>query len=118
VIDLCLVLLIILMVVSPMMDQPPVDIKLPVAKTVDDKENSISLTVDQNGRMALNTEEISSDKLPQLLNLLIREQGEDVRVVIRADKAVQYGTLTDLLKTAKTAGAQRISIGTEPPKDQ
>ncbi|MBI4395517.1 MAG: biopolymer transporter ExbD [Elusimicrobia bacterium] len=117
VIDLCLVLLVILLIISPMLDAPPVEVKLPTAKTKEEKENNISITVAPNGKMALNTETIDSKELPKLLNMLIREQGDDVLVIIRADKDVQYGQLTDILKTAKTSGAKRISLGTEKPKE-
>jgi len=117
VIDLCLVLLIILMVVSPMLDHPPVEVKLPQAKTAEEKDNNIALTVAPDGRMALNAEEVSKGDLPKLLNLLIREQGEGILVIIRADKDVKYGVLTDLLKTVKTAGAKRISLGTDKGKE-
>lgn len=119
VIDLCLVLLVILLVVSPMLEKPPVEVKLPHADTKAEKENNISITVAPDGRMAVNTDMIDDPaKLPQLLRVLLLEQGEDTVVIIRADKNVEYGALTDLLATVKTAGARRISLGTDQAKDE
>jgi biopolymer transport protein ExbD len=116
VIDLCLVLLVILLIISPLLDQPPVEVKLPLAKTTEEKENNIAITVDPSGKIALNTDVVTREELPKTLSLLIREQGDDVMVILRADKDVEYGTLTELLKIAKTAGAKKISLGTEQPK--
>ncbi|HRY29048.1 MAG TPA: biopolymer transporter ExbD [Elusimicrobiota bacterium] len=116
VIDLCLVLLVILLILSPLMDAPNLTIKLPEAKTKEEKENIISLSVTPDGKMALNTDLIEAGDIPKLLPVLLAEQGENTPVVIRADKNVTYGRLTDLLKTVKTAGAKRISLGTEQPK--
>ncbi len=113
VIDLCLVLLVVLLVVSPMLDKPPVDVQLPKAQTKEEKENNIAVTVAPDGRLAVNTDIVEKTDLPRVLKALLLEQGEDTVVVIRADKDVLYGDLTDLLKLAKEAGARRISLGTE-----
>lgn len=117
VIDLCLVLLVILLILSPLMDVPPLKVQLPQAKTKEEKENNISVTVDPQGKMALNTDDIAAADLPRLLPVMLAEQGFDTPVVIRADKNVSYGALTDLLKVIKTAGARRISLGTDQPKE-
>lgn len=117
VIDLCLVLLVILLIISPMLDKPPVEVNLPKAMTKEEKENNITITVDPSGKMALNTDPVTQEELPKFLKVLVQEQGEDVIVVIRADEKVKYGELTELLKIAKTAGAKRISLGTEQPKE-
>jgi len=118
VINLCLVLLVVLLILSPMMNSPNLDIKLPEAQTEEQKEKHIAVTITPDGKIALNTESILPENLPLLLPILLREQGEMSLVVIRADKNVTYGTLTDLLKTIKEAGAKRISIGTKKPKDE
>lgn len=117
VIDLCLVLLVILLVVSPMLEKPPVDVQLPHANTKTEKENNISITVAPDGRLAVNTDLVTKERLPKILPALLLEQGEDTVVVIRADKDVMYGELTDLLAVVKTAGARRISLGTDQGKE-
>ena len=63
VIDLCLVLLIILMVTSPLLDTADLPVKLPQASTIESKERNISVTFASDGRIAINTEEIQSDQL-------------------------------------------------------
>jgi biopolymer transport protein TolR len=117
VIDLCLVLLVILLIISPMLDTPPLPVELPQAETKEEKEDSIMISITPDGRMALDAEIIPPEQLPQLLQLLLLEQGQDALVVIRSDKNVTYGKLTELLKIVKNAGAQRISLGTEAPPE-
>jgi biopolymer transport protein ExbD len=117
VIDLCLVLLVVLLIVSPLLEHAPVEVKLPTAKTQAEKENNIAVTLAPDGRLALNTDEVKREDLPKLLRMMIREQGDDVLVILRSDKDVQYGELTKILKIAKEAGARKISLGTEQRKD-
>jgi len=117
VIDLCLVLLVILLIISPMLDNPPLKVQLPQAKTKEEKENNIAVTVTPDGKYALNSDMVEKENLPKFLGILLKEQGEDTAVVIRSDKEVQYGQLTELLKVIKTAGAKKISLGTDKPKD-
>jgi biopolymer transport protein ExbD len=117
VIDLCLVLLVILLVVSPMLDEPPVKVTLPKARTTEEKANNIAITLDPAGNIALNTDPVDRADLPRFLKVLLKEQGRDVLVILRSDRDVAYGDLTDLLKTVKDAGAANISLGTEQAKE-
>jgi biopolymer transport protein ExbD len=113
VIDLCLVLLVILLVVSPMLEKPPIEVQLPKAQTKEEKENNISITLSPDGRLAVNADMVARGELPRFIKALLLEQGDDTVVIIRADRGVLYKDLTDLLKIAKEAGARRISLGTE-----
>ncbi|HOW28300.1 MAG TPA: biopolymer transporter ExbD [Elusimicrobiota bacterium] len=117
VIDLCLVMLIILMVMSPLMNTPNLPVKLPEARTKETQGQSITISYMPDGRMAVNTETIEKGELPNILKMLLKEQGDDVLVIIGADKEAVYGDLTELLKIVKQAGAQRIALGTQQIKD-
>jgi biopolymer transport protein ExbD len=115
VIDLCLVLLIILMVTSPLLETADLPVKLPQASTIESKERNISVTVSPDGRVAINTDEVSADKLvPSLKRLLAKDR--DVMVILRVDRSASYVSLTDLIAQCKRAGATNISIGTEQTK--
>jgi biopolymer transport protein ExbD len=115
VIDLCLVLLIILMVTSPLLETAELPVKLPQAATIESKERNIAITVSPDGRMAINTDEISADQLiPNLRKLLGKNR--DIMVILRVDRDAPYVTLTDLIAQCKRAGATNISIGTEQKK--
>jgi biopolymer transport protein ExbD len=113
VIDLCLVLLVILLILSPMMDDAPVEVTLPKARvSKEDQENNITLTVDPAGNMAVNTTSVTLTDLGAEIRRQLRTRDPNVVVVIRADERVKYGGLTDLMKIAKEAGAQYVALGT------
>src|SRR5262245_48101987 len=115
VIDLCLVLLIILMVTSPLLDTADIPVKLPQARTIESKERNISVTYSSDGRVAINTDQIESGRLiPELAKHLRQEP--DIMVILRVDRGSTYATLTDLIAQVKRAGATNISIGTEQTK--
>jgi biopolymer transport protein ExbD len=115
VIDLCLVLLIVLMVTSPMLDTADLPVKLPQALTIESKERNISVTFASDGRLAINSEIIETNAFPAALKKKLAEE-PDVLVILRVDKAANYGTLTDLITQCKQAGATNISIGTDQTK--
>jgi biopolymer transport protein ExbD len=115
VIDLCLVLLIILMVTSPMLDTPDLPVKLPKARTIESKERNISVTYSTDGRIALNTEIVEEkDFVPVMKRKLAGDP--EIMVIVRVDKAAPYVNLTEIIARCKQAGAQNISIGTEQVK--
>lgn len=115
VIDLCLVLLIILMVTSPLLETADLPVKLPQAATIESKERNISVTVSPDGRMAINTDVVSAAQLVPALRKLLRKD-PDIMVIIRIDRGATYVALTDLIAQCKRAGATNISIGTEQKK--
>jgi biopolymer transport protein TolR len=115
VIDLCLVLLIILMVTSPLLETADLPVKLPQAATIESKERNISVTVSPDGRIAINTDEVAEGDLIPALRQLLRKS-PDIMVILRVDKGASYATLTDLIAQCKKAGATSISIGTEQKK--
>jgi len=115
VIDLCLVLLIILMVTSPMLETADIPIKLPQARTIESKDRNISVTYSTDGRLAVNTEIVSED---EFIPLLRRELAKDpeILVIVRVDKSAPYINLTEIIARCKEAGARSVSIGTEQIK--
>lgn len=116
VIDLCLVLLIIMMVTSPMLDTADLPVKLPRATTIESKERNIAVTYSPDGRLAVNTTiiEKEEDFIPELRKAL--KPDPDIMVILRVDRGSPYASLTQLIERCKKAGAQSISIGTEQKK--
>ncbi|MBK8576083.1 MAG: biopolymer transporter ExbD [Elusimicrobia bacterium] len=113
VIDLCLVLLVILLILSPLMDKSPVEVTLPQAHAKkEEQENNISITVDPDGNMAVNTTPVDRASVGAEIRRQLKTRNPDVFVIIRADEKVKYGGLTDLLKIAKESGARFVALGT------
>jgi len=115
VIDLCLVLLIILMVTSPLLETADLPVKLPQAATIESKERNIAVTVSPDGRIAINQDMVDAGQLVPSLRALLRKDPTTM-VILRVDRASAYVTLTDLIAECKRAGATNISIGTEQTK--
>lgn len=115
VIDLCLVLLIILMVTSPLLETADIPVKLPQARTIESKERNVSVTYSTDGRIAINTDIVTEETFAPTLQGLLKED-PDVLVILRVDRGASYVTLTDLIARCKDLGARNISIGTEQSK--
>jgi biopolymer transport protein ExbD len=115
VIDLCLVLLIVLMVTSPMLDTADLPVKLPQALTIESKERNISVTYAPDGRVAINSEIVTDDQFDAALRKKLTEV-PGVLVILRMDKSATYATLTSMIARCKKIGATNISIGTEQTK--
>ena len=115
VIDLCLVLLIILMVTSPMLETADIPIRLPVASTIENKERNIAVTYSIGGQLAINTDIIQEEDLIPKLRKLLKED-PDILLILRVDREAPYISLTELISRCKEAGARKISIGTEQKK--
>lgn len=113
VIDLCLVLLIILMVTSPLLDTADLPVKLPKASTIESKERNISVTYSPDGRFAINSDIVTEDQIQSELRKLIATEDKDIMVILRIDRSAPYSLLTKMIADCKAAGASNISIGTE-----
>ncbi len=117
VIDLCLVLLVVLLIISPLLEKVPVEVTLPKAHAREEKENSVSVTVSPDGRIALDTLLLRREDLPRAIRASIQREGPNLLIIVRTDENVTYGDLTEILKVIKDAGAKNIAVGTELIKE-
>jgi biopolymer transport protein TolR len=112
-VDVCLVLLIIFMVVTPML-QKGVDVQLPVTDNPDKKpENSnqtlISVKWATPPVYFLGSASLSKqDFQRQLDELFQRKPGAEI--VIKADQRLKYGDVKDVMKMTKDAGFQNVGL--------
>jgi biopolymer transport protein ExbD len=112
VIDLCLVLLVVLLVTAPILNQPSLPIKLPQATTIESKDKNISVTCSKDGRYGINTDIVDRSQIREKLRKMLADEPESL-VIVRVDKEATYGSLTDILSLVKGSGARRLAIGTE-----
>lgn len=116
-VDVCLVLVIIFMVATPMMSQPAFDVKLPTAKTKEGEEqDKITLSLAADGRVAIDSAEYTDLNVMQKALKSSLAGTESGLVVIRADREATHGRLTDLMGRAKAAGAKSLTVATEQKK--
>lgn len=109
--DIFLVLLIIMMVVAPMLDQQGLSLAVPSAQEVQKevKENKI-LTVDvsEAGEYSIDSNVIDEKELIQVLkdNSKEKENG----LLIRAAENSTHGAIVKLMDIARSAGIMAISL--------
>ena len=111
--DLAFVLLVIFIITTaPAVND--LNISLPSAasrpKEAPSKVNYI--TVDNSGKIYLNTVEMSED---QLLRTLVefRKQDPDLNVVVRGDKRIQYQKVVGVLDVLVSANVSKVGLATE-----
>ncbi len=111
-VDVMLVLLIIFMVTAPMMTRG-IDIDLPrVESGSDATENRITLAIDAERRVFLNQSPVNLHLLQERLEPLTRDG--DVFVFLRADAAVPYGYVMEVVDQVKRAGVVKVGLVTQP----
>jgi biopolymer transport protein TolR len=115
-VDVMLVLLVIFMVTAPMMQQG-VQVNLPKAdtKAITPAEETVVVTVDRNGKVFVNKDEIPSDALKDKLIGMFAGRSKK-EVFLKADAGVPYGEVVRTMADIKSAGIERLGMVTEPAR--
>lgn len=115
-VDVLLVLLIIFMVAAPMLTSS-VDINLPqgVETANEEKLQTITVSVKADGSIFLQDDFIKSSILSSRLKE-ISANNFTRKIFVRADKALDYGKVMDVVKTISMAGFAQVVLVTEIPK--
>jgi biopolymer transport protein TolR len=113
-VDVMLVLLIIFILTAPLLTSA-IRLDLPQAKAAQAGEapESISLSLNQAGELFLNDKPISLEALPAALER-VSAQKPQTEVQLRADQAVPYGQVLELMGLAQQSGLSRIGFVTAP----
>ena len=113
-VDVCLVLLIIFMVVTPML-QSGVDVMLPAgphAEKKPGKEGDLIISIKQDGTVFVGQDWIPDRNLVTYLKA--EKQKDPARLVmLKADKRINYGKVREVMKAANDAEFTSIAILTE-----
>ena len=116
-VDVMLVLLIIMMLVAPLIQQG-VQIHLPVASNTVDKpetQEQTVITISKDKAMYLNAKPISIDDLRSRVTEVLESKKEKV-VLIKADGDVEYSAVMAAMDQLRQAGIEDIGLVTEPRK--
>ena len=113
-VDVMLVLLIIFMVTAPMMMQG-VDVNLPHTKTqpIASEEERLVISITGKREIYLNEYKISLDTLQRKLQTIFQNR-PDRAVFLRADEALPYGFVMEVMAAVRQSGMTRIGMVTEP----
>ena len=117
-VDVMLVLLIIMMLIAPMLQQG-VSLRLPTATNTVDKPESQDQTVISvaaNKEIYLNAKPIREADLSQRLTDLLEGKTEKI-VLIKADEEVEYGAVMAVMDQLRQAAIEDVGLITEKRKD-
>lgn len=109
--DIFLVLLIIMMVISPFLDQKGLNLAVPDNVEMEEiKETKImTFTVTEDGKYLFDENEISISQLPQFIK--DNKDKYPDGVLIQAEENAIHENLVRLMDDARAAGINNISIG-------
>jgi biopolymer transport protein TolR len=113
-VDVVIVLLIIFMVTAPMMTKG-LDVKLPktTAKSLPQKKKNIVIMVNEKGKIYLNKVAVDEVVLRRRLAEM-KKTGQAQQILLKADRAVPYGTVARVMATIREAGIEDLGLVTEP----
>ncbi len=118
-IDIMLVLLVIFMITAPLMTVG-VKVNLPTANAlnVPGNETPIIVHVNSEGRVFIGEVEVSIDTLPDKLLAITKENTSEVKIFVRGDQSLSYGTIMGVMGRISSAGFKKVVLVTELPKMQ
>ena len=111
-VDVVLVLLVIFMVTAPMLYRG-MDVNLPKSASNTIKpEERVVLTVERNRRVYVDKDPVPLGLLQRRLDEL-HQKNPEVAVFLRADQAVPYGTVVEVMDSIKRAGIEKLGMVTD-----
>jgi biopolymer transport protein TolR len=114
-VDVMLVLLIIMMIVAPLLQQG-VSVKLPVASNTTEKpdtQEQTVLAIDSNKRFYLNAVPVLKDDLQRRVMEILEGKNERI-VIIKADEDVEYSAVMDAMDQLRASGIEDMGLITDP----
>jgi biopolymer transport protein ExbD len=114
-VDVMLVLLIIMMIVAPLLQQG-VRVKLPQAANPTEKpdtQDQTVLAIDSNKRLYLNTVPVQTGDLRRKVEEVL-EGKKDRIVIIKADVDVEYSAVMDAMDELRATGIEDLGLITDP----
>ena len=113
-IDVMLVLLIVFMITAPLLTHS-VKIDLPQASSqpTQEKPQTVSLSINANGQLFWNNDEIDAAALPARLETAARQTPQP-ELHLRADSDTRYQQLAEVMSQARAAGIEKMGFITQP----
>jgi biopolymer transport protein TolR len=116
-VDVCLVLLIIFMVVTPML-QKGVPVNLPVTadpEKTPDTDKQLQISVKADGSVYLGSNVVRKEQVQSSLEE-IHQHTPDREIAVKGDKQVKYGDILDVLKACREVGFNDVGLIAQPQK--
>jgi biopolymer transport protein ExbD len=112
--DIFLVLLIIMMVVAPSLNQQDQTIKLPNIQQGEGVEPSLlTISITANNTFYVQGKPVPNNELHEAISQQA-SQLNSKKIVVKADKALQAGAILTVLKAAANTGVTQLAIAGTP----
>ena len=115
-VDVMLVLLIIMMLVAPLLQQG-VTVVLPTAVNRADKpdtQDQVVVHIDKDGKFYVNTKEVQKVDVVTRLQSVFEETGSKT-VYLKGDADASYGAIMGMMDALRKAGIDMVSLITDAP---
>jgi biopolymer transport protein TolR len=115
-VDVMLVLLIVFMVSAPLLTVGvPIDLPQSQSKALEQNNEPLTVSIDVDGKVYLQNNEINIDDLVPKLKAIIDARGGNPNdlIYVRGDKKVDYGTMMRVMGRISGAGYHRVALVTE-----
>jgi biopolymer transport protein TolR len=116
-VDVCLVLLIIFMVVTPLL-QKGVSVNLPVTEDPEktpDTDKQLQISVKADGTVYVGSNVVRKDQVQAALDD-IHQHTPDREIAVKGDQLVKYGDVLDVLKACREVGFNDVGLIAQPKK--
>jgi biopolymer transport protein TolR len=113
-VDVCLVLLIIFMVVTPLL-QKGVDVQLPETvkpEKMAENEKQLNVSIKADGSVYVRESYIPDDNLEGVL-AEVHSNSPDREVIVKGDRRLQYKRVREVMRLINEAGFTRVGLVTE-----
>lgn len=116
-VDVCLVLLIIFMVVTPML-QSGVPVNLPITEHPDqtpETDRQLNISVKSDGTVYVGPNAVRRDQVKTALEE-VKARTPDREITVKGDRRVSYGDVLDVLKACRDVGFNDVGLVAQPRK--
>ena len=117
-VDVMLVLLIVFMVTAPLLTVGvSVDLPKTRAATINDTQEPLVISINGEGKLFLQESETNLDNMiPRLREIM--KANPDLRIFIRGDETLPYGTVMEVMGELSAAGFRKVSLLAKLPETE
>ncbi len=113
IINVSLVVVLTLMVISPFLNQPELNVDLPDASTTKtEDQDKVEIVFTREGELSVAEQDLEFSELRPYLAEIFATQPSSM-AVIKADQGIPYGQVEAIIAEIQKAGAPRIALATE-----
>ena len=117
-VDVLFIILIFVLVSTTFLEQPALNIELPEAKTAGlQRVEKLVVSISEKGQIYFNDTPIKKEDLGPKLQMYIKKEGEELPVILKADKKVNYGLVINVMDIMRSVGISKLVALTTPSND-